>query len=114
MNPIIGGPIRKPTKLIVDTAANAAPADILADFPAKPYTIGTTEETPKPTSKNPIVAAINEGKSTAVNNPAEMIYPLNCNIRFTPNFVTSQSPTNRPVAIEPVNATKPIVVFAFE
>lgn len=107
-----GGPIKKPIKLIVDTEANAAPADIEVDFPANPYTIGTTEDTPKPTSKKPIVLPGIDGNSTAVNNPAEMIYPLNCSIRFTPNLVTSQSPINLPAAIEPVKATKPIVVNA--
>lgn len=32
--PMVGGPIRKPTKLIVDTAAIAVPADIVFDLPA--------------------------------------------------------------------------------
>lgn len=52
--PIIGGPIKNPKKLIVDTEANALPGDVLVDFPAALYTIGTIDETPAPTSKKPI------------------------------------------------------------
>ena len=56
IKPINGGPIKKPRKPMVDTAAKAAPALIVVDLPARPYTIGTTEETPKPTRKKPAVA----------------------------------------------------------
>jgi hypothetical protein len=34
IKPITGGPIRKPTKLMVDTAAMATPGDMVFDFPA--------------------------------------------------------------------------------
>ena len=51
--PINGGPIRKPKKPIVETAAMATPADITFDLPAVLYTNGTTDDTPNPTSKNP-------------------------------------------------------------
>ena len=51
--PIKGGPIRKPKKPIVDTAAIATPADITFDLPAELYINGTTDDTPNPTSKNP-------------------------------------------------------------
>ena len=63
-------------KLIVDTDANAAPADIDVDFPANPYTIGTTEDTPKPTRRNPRVLPGIDGNNTAVKSPVEIIYPL--------------------------------------
>ena len=36
MKPISGGPTRKPTKLIVDTAASASPGDIVYDYDAAP------------------------------------------------------------------------------
>jgi hypothetical protein len=56
--PINGGPIKKPKKPMVETAAIATPADITFDLPAALYTNGTMEETPKPTKKNPIMAVI--------------------------------------------------------
>jgi hypothetical protein len=51
INPISGGPIRNPRKPILETAASAIPGDSVSDLPASLYTNGTTEETPKPTSK---------------------------------------------------------------
>ena len=56
IKPIIGGPIKKPTKPMVDTAASATPADIVFDFPAALYTMGTTDDTPAPTSIKPAIA----------------------------------------------------------
>lgn len=56
IKPISGGPIKKPRKLMVETAASAIAEGIVVDFPASPYTTGTTHETPKPTSKNPVIA----------------------------------------------------------
>ncbi len=56
IKPIRGGPIKNPRKLIVETAASANAGDIVVDFPASPYNTGTTQETPKPTSKNPLIA----------------------------------------------------------
>ncbi len=44
---------------MVDTAARAELGDIEVDFPARPYTMGTTEETPNPTNKKPAVAVKN-------------------------------------------------------
>ena len=76
INPIIGGPIRKPKKPIDDTAARATPGDIVLDFPASPYTKGTTDDTPIPTNKKPMVAVIIFGNSTAVNKPAAITIPL--------------------------------------
>ncbi len=55
-NPIIGGPIKNPRKPMVETEASAVLAGMVVDFPANPYTIGTTDDTPKPTRKNPAVA----------------------------------------------------------
>lgn len=55
-NPISGGPTKKPRNPIVETAANAVLAGIVLDLPANPYTIGTTDDTPNPTMKNPAVA----------------------------------------------------------
>jgi len=56
IKPITGGPTRKPTKPTVDTAASATPADMVFDLPAALYTIGTTDDTPTPTSRNPAIA----------------------------------------------------------
>ena len=57
MKPITGGPNKKPRKLIVETAASANCGDMVFDFPARPYTIGTTHDTPAPTNKHPVIAA---------------------------------------------------------
>src|SRR5665647_63975 len=56
INPIMGGPIKNPRKPMVDTAAKAVLAERVVERPANPYTMGTTEETPKPTRKKPAVA----------------------------------------------------------
>src|SRR6266852_1994088 len=99
MNPIKGGPNKKPMYPIVDTAAMATPGDITLDLPAALYIIGTTDETPAPTIKNPRVAVANCGKKTASNKPAAVNKPLNCNIFFMPSLYATQSPTNLPVAM---------------
>jgi len=104
IKPINGGPRRNPKKPIVETAVNATPADIFFDFPAELYTKGTTEETPMPTNKNPIVAGTIKGKATAVNKPAAITIPLDCKIFCLPNLVTILSPIKRPPAIVPMNA----------
>lgn len=103
--PITGGPIKNPRKLMVETDARAALGDILVDFPARLKTIGTTDDTPKPTIKKPMVAVAILGNITAVNNPPAINTPLNCKMRVTPNLVTSQSPINLPVAMVPMKAT---------
>ena len=56
INPISGGPNKKPRKLMLETAANANSGDIVFDLPAIPYTIGTTQDTPTPTNKQPVTA----------------------------------------------------------
>ena len=57
INPISGGPNKKPRKLMLETAARANPGDMVLDFPARPYTIGTTHDTPIPTKRQPVTAA---------------------------------------------------------
>lgn len=99
INPIKGGPIKNPRKPMVDTAANATPGDIVFDLPAALYTKGTTDETPNPTKKNPIVAGIIVGKITATAKPQLIMMPLDCNMRCIPNRVTNLSPKNLPVAM---------------
>src|SRR5664279_757836 len=99
MNPIKGGPNKNPRYPIVDTAAIATPGDITFDLPAALYIIGTTEETPAPTNRNPMIAVMNCGNSTASNNPEAINNPLTCNILLMPNLKATQSPTNLPVAI---------------
>jgi hypothetical protein len=56
IKPIMGGPIKKPAKPMVETAASATPGDMVLDFPAALYIIGTTEDTPIPTSIKPAIA----------------------------------------------------------
>lgn len=56
INPMMGGPAKKPRKPIVETAASANCGDMFEDLPASPYTIGTTQDTPAPTNKQPIAA----------------------------------------------------------
>ena len=56
IKPINGGPTKKPINPIVETAARATPGLMVLDFPAALYTIGTTEDTPAPTNRKPIMA----------------------------------------------------------
>ena len=89
IKPIIGGPIKKPKKLIEDTIASATPGSIFFDLPARLYTIGTTDDTPIPTNKKPIVAITIFGNKTASINPRKNrntaqfqnpVHPVLCNI----------------------------------
>lgn len=103
-NPMIGGPAKKPRKPILETAAKAIPGDICFDLPASLYTNGTTEETPKPTIKKPIMEVIKPGKITAMSNPVVINDPLNCTVFLNPNRPFTQSAINRPVAIVLIKA----------
>ncbi len=109
-NPISGGPIKNPKNPMVETVASAVLADMVFERPAIPYTIGTTDDTPNPTRKKPVVAVARYGKATAVISPVVINTPLSCSIGFTPIFVTIQSPRNRPKAIVLVKARYPKVV----
>ena len=90
---------------MVDTAASAIPGSMVFDFPARPYTNGTTDDTPKPTRRKPVIAVATYGKMTAVSSPTAMMSPLNWRIGFTLNLVTSQSAIKRPAAMLLINAT---------
>jgi hypothetical protein len=46
---------------MLEIAARANPGDIVLDFPARPYTIGTTHETPTPTKDNRLQRPGSEG-----------------------------------------------------
>src|SRR5437763_248024 len=70
--PMSGGPTRKPRNPMLETAASAIPGDRREDFPASLYTSGTTEETPKPTMKNPMMEVSKNGKITATESPDAM------------------------------------------
>ena len=56
INPIMGGPNKKPINPMVDTAAKATPGSMVFDLPAALYTIGTTDDTPAPTNRKPDIA----------------------------------------------------------
>ena len=105
--PIKGGPIKKPKKPIVETAAIATPAESFLDFPAAPYTSGTTDETPKPTRRNPIIAKIKVGKATEIISPNAVRTPLSCSVLFSPNLDVKPSAINLPVAIVLIKAVYP-------
>ena len=53
--PIIGGPIKKPKKLTLETAVKASPVGISGCFPAMLYKVGMIVETPNPTNINAMV-----------------------------------------------------------
>src|SRR3954469_21334147 len=76
INPINGGPDRKPRNPIVETAASATPGDMTFDLPAALYTSGTTEDTPKPTSRKPRIAVPRCGNNTAITRPVAVRMPL--------------------------------------
>src|SRR3569833_1855529 len=105
INPISGGPARKPINPMEDTAAIATPGGIVFDLPARPYTMGTTDDTPKPTNIKPTAAGYKYGNATAINKPVEMTTPLICSMRLTPYFVIRESPPKRPAAIIPIKHT---------
>lgn len=54
-NPIMGGPTKKPVKPTLLTAESATAGGIALLFAASIYTIGITEDTPKPTRANPMI-----------------------------------------------------------
>ena len=76
IKPIMGGPTKNPRNPILDTAAKAIPGDSLVDLPAWLYSNGTTDETPNPTNRNPIVAMIKLGNKTAIKRPIAITMPL--------------------------------------
>ena len=100
----MGGPIKKPKKLIVDTAAIAAPGFMVVDFPAALYTIGTTDDMPAPTNINPIIAGTRVGNTTTASRPAVLKNPLTCKVVLSPNLCENQSATKRPAAIKHIPA----------
>ena len=76
INPMMGGPMRSPINPNEETAVNAVPGDSVFDFPAALYTMGTTDETPKPMKKKPMSAVVNCGINTATSNPVVVRMPL--------------------------------------
>ena len=78
--PIKGGPIKNPKKPILLTVAIAIPLGMLGAFAAVLKISGTMLLTPKPTSKNPMVAVINCGSKTASIIPQKISTPLICTI----------------------------------
>ena len=99
MYPIIGGPIKNPKKLTLETVVSATLGDTFWFLPATLYTVGTMVDTPNPTNIKAIVHGITNGKNTAVKSPADIIMPLHCNTVLRPNFWIKPSPTKRPLAI---------------
>ena len=66
IKPINGGPIKKPIKLMLETIVSAMPVGTFSLFPATLKIIGTTFETPNPTTIKAIVHGIKYGNKTAV------------------------------------------------
>ena len=58
INPISGGPSKKPKKLILVTTVKAIPVGTFSLFPATLKMIGTTFDTPNPTSMKAIMHGI--------------------------------------------------------
>ena len=104
IKPIIGGHIRKPKNPIVETVAIAIPAGILRERPAKLKQIGTTDDTPAPTSINPSDDHKTDGNTTDIIIPTNTSTPLACNIFAIPNLIIRRSATNLPNAIVPIKA----------
>ena len=65
----MGGPNRKPKYAMVETRASDIPGGKFLDLPAMENDNGITEDVPAPTSKNPIVAKMTEGNTTARTSP---------------------------------------------
>ena len=97
--PITGGPTKKPTKLMVLTAAIAGPGCMVVLRPAALYTSGTTLDIPAPTSISPTMAGTSVGKMTAISIPLILRSPLTCSVVFNPNRAENASATKRPPAI---------------
>ncbi len=74
--PITGGPNKNPKKPMLETSDNAVPVLSVFDLPVSLYTKGTTEDTPKPTSKKPIIAVSNMGNKIAILKPIVIKNPL--------------------------------------
>ena len=102
--PIRGGPIKNPKKPMLDTAASATPGDISLDFPAVLYTSGTTEDTPSPTRKNPVMAGARYGNTNEMPSPVTISSPLSWMVLLNPSFIVTQSPIKRPAAMVHMNA----------
>jgi len=90
-----------------ETMDNATPGAIFCDLPAKLYTSGTTEDTPNPTNKNPMVEGMSCGKHTADNKPVMITKPLVRKTSLTPNLVIIKSAMKRPVAMAAINEINP-------
>lgn len=104
MKPIIGGPIKRPIKPIVDTAAMAMEGGKVFDFPAALKTKGTTGETPIPVKNKPVVAENKLGRNTANSNPTVVNIPHAAIIFPNPILWVIQSVINLVAAIAIIKA----------
>jgi hypothetical protein len=86
INPIAGGPIKKPKKAIVDTSVRDILALTLLRFPVTPYTVGTLHEPPSPTIINPRVHTIKFTENTDRSRPDVIKIPDICITFFLPNL----------------------------
>ena len=86
INPIAGGPIKKPKKAIVDTSVRDILALTLLCFPVTPYTVGTLHEPPSPTIINARVHTIKFADNTDRSKPDAIKIPDICITFFLPNL----------------------------
>lgn len=109
INPIMGGPNTNPKKPMEDTAAMATLALTFFVLPAMLYTVGTTDDTPKPTKKKPSMAVGKYGNDTATANPNATSKPQMRITAFLPYLVIMPSLMNLPIAIVHMKDAYPIM-----
>ena len=99
IKPMIGGPIKNPVKLIVDTTAMADSAVYPGSLAAEEYKMGIIHENPKPTRENPTMAAHGSCKIKRADILRADKRPPPMTSFFLPNFGISISPVNLPTAM---------------
>ena len=101
--PMKGGPPKNPINPIDPTIVKAIDGMNFSDFPAFEYTIGITEDTPKPIIINPSVTNIKVGNKADIKNPVVIRMLLRSNVKRSPNLSINLSDINLPEAMHPMN-----------
>lgn len=97
--PMPGGPRKKPIKAMLVITVSACCGVVVWEFPANVYTNGTTAEIPNPTIIKEMSVVKRVGNKTALIIPIKISVPLMINVILGPNFRTTKSEINRPIAI---------------